>query len=274
MKRKYTLFIIIFTVLIGCKKNDVQETNQPTKPTPAPTTMLLKPFTTPIGSNVGGYYMAMPSNYDTATTRYPLLVFLPGAGQFGNGSVDLPSLLNDGPVQLVDEKKFPATFNVNGKTFSFILFTPQFRNFATLSHVKECIDFLKASYRIDTTRIYISGLSSGAELAAEAGAAMPSQFAAIAPMAGTLRDYATSNKCQAIASNNLPVWAFHCQDDPIYPIAFVKGFINKINSFNPTSAARLTVWPSGGHDAWTRAIEPAYKENGMNVYEWMLQFQR
>ena len=274
MNRNQLLSVtFLFIILSSCTKEDVGEQTPP-KPTPAPVTMRLQPFTTAIGNNIGGYYVAKPSDYDSTTTRLPLLIFLPGAGQFGNGNVDLPLLLNDGPVQLVDEKKFPATFTVNGTTYSFILFTPQFKNFASINDVKECINFLKTSYRIDTTRIYISGLSSGAELATEVAAAMPGKLAAIVPLAGVFQDYATTNKCGAIAAANLPVWAFHCQDDPIYPIASVRGFVQKINSFNPGVLSKITVWPSGGHDAWTRAIEPAYKEAGMNIYEWMLQFKR
>lgn len=275
---KWTRNLLCFlslAALIGCRKSGIDE-QVPEPPTvqPPAVTMKLKPVVSPIGHNIGGYYVALPSTYDTTTKLHPLLIFLPGAGQFGNGSIDLPALLNDGPVQLVDEKKFPAVITVNGEQHSFILFTPQFRGFASINDVKDCIDFLKTAYRVDTTRIYLSGLSSGGELAAEVGAAMPNRIAAIVPLAGVFADYATTGKCQAIAAGNLPVWAFHCENDPIYPVASMRGFINKINAFNPAVAARVTVWPSGGHDAWTRAIEPAYKENGMNIYEWMLRYKR
>lgn len=275
MKWNFYLAACFVTILLSCsKKNGGEEMPAPPKPTPAPLTMQQKPFTANIGNNIGGYYVAKPSNYDSTTTRYPLIIFLTGAGQYGNGSIDLPSLLNDGPAQLIDEKKFPASFTVNGQTFSFIVFTPQFKNIASVLNVKECIAFAKTAYRIDTTRIYLSGLSVGGELAANTGADIPLQLAAIVPLAGVSQDYATSNKCQVLATNNLPVWAFHSQDDPIYLIATATGFVNKINSFNPAIRSKITVWPSGGHDAWTRAIEPAYKEGGMNIYEWMLQYKR
>lgn len=263
------------TIFISCKKENEEKQSPSPTPTPAaPLTMRLQPVVRAIGNNIGGYYVATVSNYDSTNTRYPLIIFLTGAGQYGNGNIDLPSLLNDGPVQLVDEKKFPATFAVNGTKHSFILFTPQFRNFASVFNVQECIAFAKANYRVDTTRIYLSGLSIGGELATDAGAAITNQLAAIVPLAGISQDYTTTNKCNNIANGNLPVWAFHTQNDPIYPISMVNGFVNKINSFNPVVRAKLTVWPGGGHDAWTRAIEPSYKENGMNIYEWMLQFHR
>jgi predicted peptidase len=270
----YIAAVLFFTTLCACSKDDSNPEVAPPKPTPAPITMEQRPFSANIGNNIGGYYVAKPSNYDSISTRFPLIIFLTGAGQYGNGSIDLPSLLNDGPAQLLDEKRFPASLTVNGQTFSFIVFTPQFRNIASVLNVKECIAFAKTNYRVDTTRIYLSGLSIGGELAADAGAEIPSQLAAVVPLAGIPQDYATTNKCQVLANNNLPVWSFHSQNDPIYPVAMATGFINKINSFNPATRSKITVWPSGGHDAWTRAIEPAYKEGGMNIYEWMLQYKR
>ena len=275
MKWNSYLPALLLSFLFACSKKDVDE-KQPAAPgpPPAPVTMQQRPFTSSIGSNIGGYYVAKPSNYDSTPTRYPLIIFLTGAGQFGNGSVDLPALLNDGLAQLLDERRFPGTFTINGETFSFIVFTPQFKNFASVLNVKECIAFAKANYRVDTSRIYLSGLSIGAELAADAGAEIPLQLAAVVPLAGIPQDYLTTNKCQVLASNNLPLWAFHSQNDPIYPITTATAFINKINSFSPSLRSKITVWPTGGHDAWTRAIEPAYKEGGMNIYEWMLQYKR
>jgi hypothetical protein len=48
----------------------------------------------------------------------------------------------------------------------------------------------------------------------------------------------------------------HC----IYP----RGFI----------PARLTIFQAGGHDAWTTATDPDYRERGKNIYEWMLASTR
>jgi hypothetical protein len=51
-----------------------------------------------------------------------------------------------------------------------------------------------------------------------------------------------------------------------------------INSLDPVVVPRLTIFDQSTalmkHDAWTRATDPSYRENGMNIYEWMLQFKR
>ena len=83
-----------------------------------------------------------------------------------------------------------------------------------------------------------------------------------------------NTKANAIASADLPVWAFHNEDDFTVPVSSTKDYIAAINSFNPSPLARMTIWPTGGHNAWTKATDPDYKENNLNIYEWMLQYHR
>jgi len=269
------LFCALVFFLSGCKKGDVQ-TESPAEPinSTLPVTTILLPITAPVAVGVNGYYISMPSNYDQTTEKYPLLIYIPGAGQFGNGSFDLPLLLKAGPAELADEKRFPGAFSVNGETFSLLVFTPQFNGAPGISVINDCIEFVKNTYRVDSSRIYLSGLSMGSVAACDLAGVLPGKLAAIVPMAGVSYDYESTNKCRQIAESNLPVWAFHSEDDPQINVTMAKAFTSKINSFRPDIPAKLTVWPNGGHDAWTRAIEPMYKENGMNIYEWMLQYHR
>jgi predicted peptidase len=268
-------FIIAAFSLTCCKKPGVDhEMDTPVKNVPSNVTPILKPVVHPITDNIGGYYIALPSNYEQTNSSYPLLVFIHGAGQFGNGSLDLPLLLNDGPAQLVDEKRFPGVFKVNGHEYSFIILMPQTKSFAGNADIAASIEFAKQTYRVDSSRIYLSGLSSGSEAICNYGAVHANSIAAIIPMAGVPADYASTDKCKRIAEGNLPVWAFHSEDDQTINVSYAKGFIASITSFHPSVMPKLTLWASGGHDAWTRAIDPSYNSNGMNIYEWMLQYHR
>jgi predicted peptidase len=159
-------------------------------------------------------------------------------------------------------------------SFNFIVFTPQPRWYPSTNSINACIEYAKTHYRVDPSRIYVSGLSMGGILACDLASEIPNSIAAIVPMAGVSRDYDVKAKCKQIAGANLPVWAFHCADDNLFDFSFARKFVDDINSFNPRIKAKLTVWPNGGHDAWTRASEPDYRENGMNIYEWMLQYRR
>jgi hypothetical protein len=58
------------------------------------------------------------------------------------------------------------------------------------------------------------------------------------------------------------------------PVAQAQQFISAITGFNPRVKPRFTVFDVYGHDAWITALEADFKENGMNIYEWMLQYSR
>jgi hypothetical protein len=57
----------------------------------------------------------------------------------------------------------------------------------------------------------------------------------------------------------------------------VKRFLSLMDSLQPKTLPRFTEFSSAGllgHDSWTRATDPAYKEENQNIYEWMLQFHK
>jgi len=277
------MFISFKAVLIGgvisisflsCKKN-LAEIKVQTAPLFETKPANLIPFTREVNENVGGYYMGIPVRYDSTDKLYPLLLFIPGAGQFGNGGIDLPKLLKEGPIQLLEEKIFPPNFKVNDQNFSFLIAAPQFRNYPGTGHLKSFIDDIKKRYRVDTTRIYIAGLSIGGRMTCDFAAEYPTELAAIVPMAGVSSNSTDlAEKTRKIAAANLPVWVFHNEDDFIFKISEPITFVSKLNSFLPQTRAKLTTWPTGGHDAWSKASDPKFTENNLNIYEWMLQYKR
>jgi len=266
--------MLIFFAGVSCRKdhveptvdsvtdiNDVVETKPP----------LQKPYSIAVDYNIKGYYAAVPFNYEKTTKSYPLLVFIPGGGQYGNGTNDLPLLLNDGPAQLADAGSFPASFSVQGKNFSFIVMTPQLTGYPSIESIRDFISYARKTYRIDSSRIYLSGLSIGGEVVCDVAGTYPSLVTAIVPMSGETGDRQT---CASLAQHNIPVWDFHNSGDPLINISQSNNFIQWVNSYNPVIAPRQTIFPSMQHDAWTAALNPAYKENKMNIYEWMLQYSK
>jgi predicted peptidase len=238
---------------------------------------LFKPVIQKVNDHIGGFYQALPSLYDQSNKRYPLLLFIHGGGQFGNGSYDLPLLLNEGIPQLLDEKKFPADFLVNNTHYSFIVLAPQFKNVPDNTVISSFLEYAKKTYRIDTTRMYLCGFSLGGRIACDFSAEQASRIAAVVPISG-VPNFLVNEKASLIANANLPVWAFHNAPDALFSAQDTRNFITLINSHNPMKAARTTIFPDStgllGHDAWSRATNPAYKENNMNMYEWMLLHKR
>ena len=107
----------------------------------------------------------------------------------------------------------------------------------------------------------------------------PKKIAAITSMGGLPQvDPNFDKKCENLAKNNLPIWHVHNRDDGAWHYFEAERYINTIRSFKPAIDPRFTTFEKGegklNHDCWTRTNDPAYKEDGKNIYEWMLQYKR
>ncbi|MET0466565.1 MAG: dienelactone hydrolase family protein [Chitinophagaceae bacterium] len=253
----------------------------PAPPPPVPTPPADIPETNPaiqtavsinVNGNCGGYYKAVPARYDSSTKRYPLIIFLHGLGELGNGTTELVKVSRTPLAARIASKNFPVKFTVNGQNYSFIVISPQFKKWPSPADVDAIINHAKQTLRIDASRIYVMGMSMGGGATWEYGAGFGAGIAAIAPICGA--STATLTRAKKIAAANLPVWAFHNIDDLTVNVGSTNKYVEDINAQNPAVRAIKTIWSSGGHDAWTKATDPAFKENGKNVYEWMLQYKR
>jgi predicted peptidase len=246
----------------------------PPPPQPEPIVYNQIPVHLRIGNNVGGYYEALPPGYDTTNKTYPLLVFLHGGGELGNGSdTSLPKILKNSLTRRLHEKDFPVSFVSGADTFSFIIISPQFENWPNVEDVHDVMEHALAKYRVDISRIYLSGLSMGGGATWEyAGSQYGTMLSAIVPICGA--SWADSAVAREIAYNQVPAWAFHNEDDGAVTVNSTKRYARLINAEKPKYPVKVTLWPIGGHDAWTKASDPMYKEEGKNMYEWMLQFVR
>jgi len=259
--------IVILSTLISCKKDSVSSSNNDITETLRPVQTAVS---TTVNANCSGFYKALPARYDSTTKKYPLLVFLHGSGEVGNGTTDLPKVLNNSIPNLIQNNKFPANFT--NDHYSFIVISPQFKGWPTPDDVKTVINYAISNYRIDTTRIYVAGLSMGGGATWDFAGDYSSKVAAIVPISGA--SFAEEKRCANIASNKVAVWAFHNSGDKIVAPTVSKQFVEKINGNHAEPAAKLTIFESVDHDAWTKATDPNYKENGMNIYEWMLQYSK
>lgn len=267
------MFLVMLLLAACDKPGDTAAAPEPFETAPP----VFKPVIHPVNDRIGGFYQALPSLYHQSNKRYPLLLFIHGGGQFGNGSYDLPLLLNEGIPQLLDEKRFPPDFVVNGMHHSFIVLAPQFKSVPDNSVITSFLEYARKNYRIDTARIYLCGFSLGSRIACDFSAANAAQIAAIVPISG-VPNFLVNEKASQIAVANLPVWAFHNTPDALFNAQDTRQFISLINNLNPMKTARSTIFPDStgllGHDAWSKATDPAFKENNLNMYEWMLQFRR
>ena len=265
---------ILFMSFIGCKKDAKidprKEANNSRVETIPP---VARPVYQSINSTVGGYYLAVPSLYDSTSKSFPLLISLHGGLQTGNGTSNLPSILYDGVPKLLQNGQFPADFEVNGQHFSFITIAPQFSRYPATSEILSIITYAKKHYRVDPRRVYLTGLSMGGGASWETAADYPAEIAAIVPIAGVPKDD-DSKRAKSLVDNKMPVWTFHNQNDDVVSSIFTKNYVQKLNSLSPAISPRMTIFNADGHDAWSHASDPEYREGGKNIYEWMLQYSK
>lgn len=266
------LFYMCFLFLLACKKtghpaNDPIETDPP---------VLLR-ITRDVHEKIGGYYLAHPARYGESKNTYPLIVFIHGGGQYGSGAGDLPRLLTEGIPKLLKEKKFPASFESAGKQYSFIVAVPQFKNFPDNDAVSAMIAHVQSAYRIDNSRIYLAGFSLGGRVVSDYSAAHPDRIAAFVAMSG-VSSFDITNKSKIIGESDVAAWGFHNRPDQVFAWQDTRDLISGISTYDMMKRSRFTLFEDSTgvsqHDSWTKATDPGYKEEGKNIYQWMLQFKK
>lgn len=194
------------------------------------------------------YLVHLPEGYERGDRTWPLVVFLHGAGERG---ADLGRVAVHGPPRLVAE----------GRTFPFILVSPQCEAGAWWDgrEIDAFVGELARRYRVDTRRVYLTGLSMGGSGTWAAATENPGRYAAIAPVCGA---GGLDPALVAARLKDVPVWAFHGAKDPVVPVQRSQERVDAIVAAGGN--ARLTVYPEAGHDSWTETYaNPA-------LYEWLL----
>jgi predicted peptidase len=225
-----------------------------------------------------GYYEYLPAYYEEQPTRqWPIILFFEGISERGDGLDQLPRLLATGLPQVIEQGNFHGHDR-------FIVLSVQYSGYAEPEVIDGFLDWAKAHYRIDTTRMYLTGLSYGAFATWGYGMARgdASQFAAYVPISG---NDGVSDGCQF---KHRAVWAFHGRLDanlPYTPADASVYSVQRINDCMPDVRAKVTIFPDTGHDpgtwngvyAETRqggATEAAYAPFDQSVYAWLLQYHR
>lgn len=183
----------------------------------------------------------------TESKKYPLLIFLHGAGTRGN---DI-RLLKDAPFfQMVGVQE----------NFPFVVIAPQCGEdtwFDCWEHLKDLAREAAALPFVDASRVYLMGASMGGYATWQLAMSMPETFAAIVPICGGGMYW---NAGRLV---NVPVWAFHGKQDNV---VFVEESIKMVDSVNRSGGqAKLTVYPENDHDAWTDTY------TNPEVFTWFLQ---
>jgi predicted peptidase len=234
-----------------------------------------------------GFLEFRPADY--GSQLHPLIIFLHGRDERGNGSAQINLVSNNG-IPRYCASGAPMRFTVNGKSSSFVVLSPQLnKQYGSwqVYYVKEMIKYAKANLQIDTNRMYITGMSlggGGVWNAITESLELASVFAAAAPVCGT-QEMNDGNFCKTVAAAHLPVWAFHSMDDKTVAVqstqhAEILGNICKL-----LPPEKFTYYQTGGHArAWINAYDTGHitvkiadgslYTASPNLYEWFLAHTR
>jgi predicted peptidase len=204
------------------------------------------------------YLLYKPKEYGEEKKKWPLVVFLHGAGERGT---NLAAVAVHGPPKLVKE----------GKDFPFVLISPQcasgdrWQPEAVMALVDEAIQ----KYDIDAERVYLTGLSMGGFGSWALATMYPERFAAVVPICGggNVIDVLLPAKSKEAALKSLPIWAFHGGKDPVVKLEESERMVEAFKRAG-NSTVKLTVYPEAQHDSWTQAY------NEPDLFKWMLEQKR
>ncbi|AHM59863.1 glycoside hydrolase family protein [Flammeovirgaceae bacterium 311] len=206
-----------------------------------------------------GFFEYLPATYSSTSEKKPLIIYLHGAGEIGNGTSDLTKMRQRALPKLLQ----------NGKEIGFVVIAPQASSWWHYHDLMPMLNWIKQNYNIDPERIYLTGISMGGTKAWDFAGDHPEQFAAVSPLGADARN---QDVCRL---SNVPVWAFHGAYDNVYPASSMTAAINMLNkNCNPVAspAAKGTVYSNRGHDdLWDYVYNGTY---GDDLYKWMLQYRK
>lgn len=201
------------------------------------------------------YLFFTPRDYTPDGKRWPLLLFLHGLGECGENELDRVKI--HGPPKLVESRP----------DFPFVVVSPQCRPpdraMEDVPHawkpeqLIQLLDHVIANEHIDTTRVYVTGLSMGGFGTWRLAAAHPERFAAAIPICGGGEPEAMADTLRRV-----PIWAFHGARDSVVPLARSQAMVDAVRRAG--GDAKLTVYPDAEHDSWTQTY------NNQDVYDWLM----
>ena len=204
------------------------------------------------------YRLFRPAAIDSSQ-KYPLVVFLHGAGERGG----------DNEAQLVHsvhefarpdrQKHYPA--------FVIAPQCPKDRKWVeidwsqksgkgsfdeaaspVIDSVMQLVETMLDSEPIDSSRIYFTGLSMGGYGSWYASAKWADKVAAVIPVCGG------GDPAWAARYNGVAIWALHGQKDSAVPIGRSREMVAAIASVGHAPEVRYTEYPGVNHDSWTRSF--------------------
>lgn len=218
-----------------------------------------------VGNDTLPYRLYRSAKADTITDALPLVIFLHGAGERGNDNV----------LQLTHIVRYFLNDSVTNR-YPFLLVTPQCplgkrwvnTEWSLPKHQMESkptpemrgvltlIDSLIDSGTVDSTKVYICGLSMGGFGVWDALQRQPKRFAAAIAICGG------GDPAYAFAMKDIPIYIFHgMRDEIVTPLRSIQMY-NALTHAGSKKAI-LVAYPELGHGCWDEAFSTP------GIFKWL-----
>lgn len=234
-------------------------------------------------------YAAYTPSQAKAGEKNPLIIWLHGIGEVGT-DIDIP-LLASGVVNLTKDSiqnHFTSTGTGAQKgAYVLALQSPTAWTKDDTSKLMAAIrSYVAAHPDIDTSRIYLSGVSNGGGMTLAMGVAYPRYFAALVPISAPYDTYLSNNNetidaTALSALSNQPMWMISTRADttlnvdnhvlPFYKDLLQAGSQNKWLSYFETNVGEFDNHPTyNGHWSWVYFLndEVTGVQNTENAKTW------
>lgn len=221
------------------------------------------------GDTTYKYAVYVPRNY-TPDKAWPLIMFLHGAGESGT----------DGAKQIVQGIGSAMLWNI--EAWPFIVLFPQKPDVPSQweqhdAFVMGILDKARKDYKVDGSRLYLTGLSQGGHGTWVLGSRHADVWAAMAPICGYgAMLWNRENQPKTVFTGEpselagplkkMPIWAFHGEADPVVPVKATQDLVEAVRAVG--GAPKLTTYPGVDHNSWDKA----YREE--KLFDWFLSHKK
>lgn len=202
------------------------------------------------------YQVFVPTGW-TARKRWPVILFLHGAGERGEDGLIQTEVGIGGAIRRWSDR-FPCIVVFPQCPRNRWWTDPEMEQIAL-----KALESAIREFKGDRRRLYLTGLSMGGYGTWSIAAANPGKFAALAPVCGGIRpptgvrvpegQTATDDLYRQTAEKvkTTPVWVFHGAADPVVPASESRRMVEALKSVG--ADVKYTEYEAVGHNSWDRA---------------------
>lgn len=186
----------------------------------------------------GGYnfWLYAPSEYVTDHRRVPVIIFLHGASLCGN---NMQRVRRYGLLHAI----------AKGRYYPCMVIAPQNPGGAWRpDKIARVLDWVEARHDIDTTRVYVIGMSLGGYGTLDFAGTYPDRVAAAMALCGgsTLKDFGGLGR--------IPLWILHGTADRAVPVSQSKAVVEAIKESGNDGLLRYDWVPGASHGDLARLL--------------------